>query len=78
MENTALYEKINSLPFQVREEVMDFMDFLLQKSQKHSVENNTVERSKNLPGRRLGLLESKASFIIKDDFKITDETLLIG
>ena len=75
MENTALYEKINSLPYQVKEEVMDFMEFLLEKSQKQS-KNKTVGKSKTIPGRQLGLLESKASFVIKDNFKMTDEELL--
>lgn len=76
MENTILYDRINSLPNQVKEEVLDFMEFLLEKKGKRDKKNKTVEKSSLLPQRRLGLLDSKKSFRISDDFEMTDEELL--
>jgi len=76
MENTVLYNRINSLPNQVKEEVLDFMEFLLEKKGKRDKKNKTVEKSNLLPQRRLGLLDSKKSFRISDDFEMTDEELL--
>lgn len=76
MENTVLCDRINSLPNQVKEEVLDFMEFLLEKKRKQIPENKTVEEISLFPQRRLGLLDSKASFRIKDDFEMTDEELL--
>ena len=66
MENIALYNRINKLPNKIKEEVLDFMEFLLEKERKQG--------NKSL--RKLGLLESSASFVIRDDFKMTDEEFL--
>lgn len=76
MENTALCDRINSLPGQVKEEVLDFIEFLLDKKRKEDTKDRNVEELNLLPQRRLGLLDGKASFRIKDDFEMTDEELL--
>ena len=79
MENIALYNKINALPETLKREVLDFMEFLLERNRKRPYEDKPmVESFKSPPSgeRKLGILESKASFVIKDDFKITDEEFL--
>jgi len=73
MENTMLFNRINSLPQQIKEEVLDFMEFLLEKKSKNS---KAPRKSVELSTRKLGLLESTASFTIKKDFKMTDKELL--
>lgn len=59
------------MPERIKEEVLDFMEFLLSKDKKRK-----IDKSSDYSGRKLGILESKASFTMKDDFKITDEELL--
>ncbi|MCP5107310.1 MAG: DUF2281 domain-containing protein [bacterium] len=79
MENMPLYNKIDSLPETLKREVLDFMEFLLQRNKKRPYDDKPlVESQKSPPSRerKLGILESKASFVIKDDFKITDEEFL--
>ncbi len=78
MENIAFYDRINSLPNQVKEEVLDFMELKKKKKRKQGRENKNAEKSKPLPQRKLGLLDNKASFRIKDDFEMADEDLLAG
>jgi len=36
MENTVLYDRINTIPVQVKEEVLDYMEILLEKNGKIS------------------------------------------
>jgi hypothetical protein len=43
---------------------------------KQGTKNKSVKELSFLPQRRLGLLDSKASFRIRDDFEMTDEELL--
>lgn len=76
MENAALCDRINSLPSQVREEVLDFMEFLMDKIKKQDTKSKNVEELSFSPQRRLGLLDGKACFRIRDDFEMTDEELL--
>ena len=76
MENTALCDRINSLPSQVKEEVLDFMEFLLDKKRKEDTKERNVEELSHLPQRKLGLLDGKSSFRIKDGFEMTDEEFL--
>jgi hypothetical protein len=76
MESTVLYNRINSLPAHIKEEVLDFMEFLLEKSKKQGTIDSIVEPYSGVPPRRLGLLEKKASFKMKEDFKMTDEEFL--
>lgn len=76
MENTVLYDRINMLPVHVKEEVLDYMEFLLEKKRDHAIENTTVAESSPLPSRKLGLLENRTSFRIKENFHMTDEELL--
>jgi hypothetical protein len=76
MENTALCDRINSLPGQVKDEVLDFIEFLLEKKKKHDTKNKNFKELSLISQRRLGLLDGKASFRIKDDFEMTDEELL--
>ncbi len=78
MENIVLYDRINSLPRHVKEEVLDFMEFLLEKNKKQGTDKKTINKSTGLPERKLGLLETKASVAIKENFKMTDEELLSG
>lgn len=75
MENSALYDMIRSLPIQVKEEVVDFMEFLLEKSKKR-IDLKRTDKQGDLKGRKLGLLESKATFKIKENFKMTEEELI--
>ena len=76
MENIALYNKINSLPEQLKQEVLDFMEFLLEKNKRQPDIDKPVEKTRGSRERKLGILESKASFTVKDDFKITDDEFL--
>lgn len=76
MENTVLCDRINSLPSQVKDEVLDFMEFLLEKKRKQGTKNKSLKELSFLPQRKLGLLDHKASFRIRDDFEMTDEELL--
>ncbi|MDQ1350218.1 MAG: hypothetical protein QG657_519 [Acidobacteriota bacterium] len=76
MENTALCDRINSLPSQVKVEVLDFMEFLMDKIKKQDTKSKNAAELNLFPQRRLGLLDGKASFRIRDDFEMTDEELL--
>jgi hypothetical protein len=76
MENTSLYNRINALPLKVKEEVLDFMEFLIEKNKIQPVIEKPIHKPHPPVVRKLGILESKASFKIKGDFKITDEEFL--
>jgi len=62
---TLLEEKINTLPDNLKEEVSDFIDFLIEKKMKAT----------NLKSRPIGLAKGKIK--ISDDFDepLTDEEL---
>ena len=59
MENISLYNKLSSLPDQMKSEVADFIDFLLTKAKK---ENKTIDK----PQPKFG--SGKGMFIIGPDF----------
>ncbi|MBW8049247.1 MAG: DUF2281 domain-containing protein [Cytophagales bacterium] len=56
MDNTLLYTKVNSLPENLKVEVFDFVDFLLQKDKKKKKKHSL----------KAGCL--KGTFIMSDDF----------
>jgi len=56
MENTLLYTKVNSLPENLKMEVFDFVDFLLEKNKK----------KKKRHSFKCGCL--KGTFIMSEDF----------
>jgi hypothetical protein len=76
MENIVLYKRISSLPNPVKEEVLDYMEFLIEKKRKQDTADKTTGESSPLPQRKLGLLENRGSFRIKENFEKTDEELL--
>jgi hypothetical protein len=64
MENTLLYKKLLALPENLRAEVADFIDFLLQKSKKNQ------SRRKPVFGSGKGMFKMKPGFDEPlDDFK---------
>lgn len=59
MENILLYNKLSSLPDQMKSEVADFIDFLITKAKKD-------KETTNKPQARFG--SGKGMFIIGPDF----------
>lgn len=59
MDTQLLYSKLNQLPENLKSEVLDFINFLLNKPKEHKNPEET-------PGPKFG--SGKGMFIIKDDF----------
>lgn len=57
MTDIQLYTKLSSLPFNLKMEVVDFIDFV-----KHKAQNQTVENKKRIAGKAKGLISLKANF----------------
>ncbi len=65
MTDIQLYTKLSELPTNLKAEVADFIDFLIQKSKKKK--NNSPER---ISGKAKGLIRMKADFDAPlEDFK---------
>lgn len=57
LDNYSLYTKISTLPLNLKQEVDNYIDFLIYKSQKDKVDNE-----KRKIGRAEGLIEMKDNF----------------
>jgi hypothetical protein len=57
MTDIQLYTKLSSLPFNLKMEVVDFIDFVKHKSQIQTVKNN-----KRIAGKAKGLISLKDNF----------------
>ncbi len=60
-----IIEQLHDLPLEATREVLNFVQYLVQKSSRSNAES-----------RPLGLLKGKASCHFRDDFEMTDEELL--
>lgn len=68
MENTLLQEKIASLPAHIRQQVADYIDFLVEKHQKVTI-NLTEEERQLLEERYLTYLNNPANTVDLEEVK---------
>lgn len=57
MTDIQLYTKLSGLPANLKEEVEDFIDFLLNKKKE-----NVIQSKKRVPGKAKGLIKMKDNF----------------
>jgi hypothetical protein len=57
MTDLSLYTKLSELPSELKSEVSDFIDFLLQKKTKKNYKSNN-----RIPGKAKGLIKMKKNF----------------